>query len=112
MSQLTYHPFDSDRPVTFYSSRPFGAWDRLLEWFSGGDENEGDRYTLVEMFDADENGIEVVLCDGEPVGVLDNASIGLADLSRFETADQMELREGEEDAHRELVDDVRRETRS
>ena len=111
MSSLTYYPFHGGRPVRFYSSHPFGAWGELIEWLSDNDEAEADLYRLVEMF-TDEEAIEVVTRDGEPVGVLDNASIGLADLARFETYEEMERREGEEDAHSELVADVRRETRN
>lgn len=110
MSDLTYHPFDDDRPRKFWSSQSGGAWHKLVDWLAGDDEAEADRYELIEMFTDDES-IEVVTRDGEPVGVLDNSSIGLADLARFETYEEMELREGREDAERELMDDVRKEAR-
>lgn len=105
MSQrITIHPFDGTGPFNYYSSASFGAWAKLVEdW-----ESEGS-IDLVEMFDADENAIEVVTCDGEPIGVLDNASIGKADLERFETIEQIELREGAEDAARELNAAAKRE---
>jgi hypothetical protein len=111
MSYLTFHCFDGAAPRSFYSSQPFGAWDRLVEWLTGHCDDEADRYQLVEMFDADENSIEVVTFDGEPIGVLDKPSIGKDDLARFETYEQMKLRESAEDAARELNADVNRELR-
>ena len=61
-----------------------------------------DRYSLVQMYDKHGDEIEVVMLDGEPVGVLDNPHIGLGDLKQYETPDQTALREGAEDAAREL----------
>jgi hypothetical protein len=111
MSDLTFHSFDGAAPRQFYSPGMFTAWDRLVEWLTGHCDDDAARYDLIEMFDADENSIEVVTFDGEPIGVLDNSSISKADLSRFETYEQMKLRESAEDAARELNAEVNRELR-
>lgn len=125
MSRTTFHPFDGGKPISAYSrdAFPFNALAESLAesamplgWvrderapFDREFQAEVDRYGLVEMFDRDENSIEVVTFDGEPIGVLDNASIGRGDLDRFETIEQMERREGAEDAARELHAEARRE---
>lgn len=71
---------------------------------------EQDRYSLIEMYNADGDCVEVLLFDNEPVGVLDDATIGKADLiAQFETLEQTAYREGRDEAHRELMADVRRE---
>jgi hypothetical protein len=108
-SDLTYYPFEG-KPCRFWSSQPFGAWERLIDSLAEGampmgwqyDErapfdrdfqDERDRYALVEMFDADENSIEVVTLDGKPIGVLDRADIGEAELAQFKTYEQWEAAE-------------------
>ena len=109
MSALTYHPFDGSGPHNFYSSQPFGAWDRLLEWLAGDDADASDRFKLVEMFNRDEDCIEVVTEDGEPIGVLDE-NISRDDLlADYATIDEWELRQASDDAAREHMEDVRRE---
>ena len=71
---------------------------------------EQDRYSLIEMYNADGDCVEVLLFDNEPVGVLDDATIGKADLiAQFETLEQTAYREGAEDAARELNAEARRE---
>jgi hypothetical protein len=112
MSDLTFHSFDGAAPRSFYSPGMFTAWGRLVEWLTGDCDDEAARYDLVEMFDAEENSIEVVTFDGEPIGVLDNANIGKGGLARFETYEQMKLREGAEEAARELHAEVNRGLRS
>ena len=109
MSALIYYPFDGSKPRSVYSSQPVpGAWNELVDWLSGDDEAEADLYTTVDMY-TDEDSVEVVFYDGEPIGVLDNEHIGKSDLDRFETIEQMELREGREDAERELRNEIRAE---
>jgi hypothetical protein len=109
-SSFKYHPFNGDQPSNYYSHQMFGAWDRLVEDLAG--DNDPNLIELVEMFEGDEKSIEVVMFDGEPIGVLDEPSIGLSDLARFETYEQMQLREAEEDAARESHADVARELRA
>lgn len=92
MSALTYHPFDGSGPFHFYSSRSFGAWDRLLEWLADDDADAADRFKLVEMFNADEDCVEVVMLDGEPIGVIDNPHLGLLDLRSYETPEGIAMR--------------------
>ncbi len=72
----------------------FAAGNMPIGWEWGDDAPydreyiaQQDRYSLLEMYDADENCIEVLLHDGNPIGVLDDPSVSLADLSRF--AEQM-----------------------
>lgn len=72
-----------------------------------------DRYSLVEMYSTlnDHDYVEVLLFDGEPIGVLDDATIGPADLADYETHAEMERRQGAEDAARELHADSHAELR-
>ena len=50
---------------------------------------EQEKYSLLEMYDADENCIEVLFHDGSPIGVLDESGVTLADLAKY--AEQMAM---------------------
>jgi hypothetical protein len=99
MSGFKYYHFDSEgktaRPWNIWSSHLFGAWPKLVGELAGEDGDE-ERYSNVEMFDADENCIEVVTCDGEPIGVIDEPNISKADLARFQTYEQIQMCEAAE----------------
>lgn len=97
MGSTTFHPFDGGKPLSFYGEPPFRALaesfaeDAMpLGWvrderapYDRAFQTEVGRYELIEMFDVDENSVEVVILDGEPIGVLDDPTVGKADLARF-----------------------------
>tara|TARA_R110000868_G_scaffold403567_2_gene680959 strand:+ start:204 stop:584 length:381 start_codon:yes stop_codon:yes gene_type:complete len=121
--RIHFYSLDGGKPTSVYGNRPHDlliesfAEDAMpLGWVKDEDapydrafEDQCDRYSLVEMYHSD-NTIDVVTLDGKPVGVLDEPVP--ANFDEYETLEQIELREGADDAARELHADAARKLRA